>query len=746
MYKQAQSIHQGYVQKSNAIYKNQSLEQFLDDNKEYFSLSVDIVENNKEEYVPIRANISGFFRTYDTKMLQVIVNKIEENKIKENEYKSTHSAPFILTLAGGIKINRGVIVAYYKNEYKDYKDLLLNSVVLIDSARYPDDKIDSIVKDLFSNALASKDGHFDVDSRLYNFFNFLYENDMSAIREYFYEYIKKLYIDYRSDYNMNKELAHFLRRLMYLARSNKDYERYKYLSDYVCYFYSAQLKNVEDYREVAYDYTSSVISFEFYAVRNIENMDYYDVLLSNLMKFIFDLLDNSGYSAINDIFENVIFDYNYYISGDPNQKDILKMQFSYGIIYGLVAMTRKKLTKSDNSKGLRMLINLVDQHFTGVLCLNDAFLYFRQYYHMPSCIQNYYRSLDYKYEKDKYRSHCSWSAIGDVEVLREYIYCYNIRVYNKEKIDSRLIDKDYTSYYKSLLARVKDPITSVLDSLLGINYNDKELIEFLEELIRQCEISEEDYLKSFYIGDETVNNFKNDIILAIEDGNSLTRYLSNCDRFNRLKLKGTNLFGYTQLVDRDMFSGKVAGLDNVARSYGKGIVSGITKDYLKKLDDISETIKIDLSSFINSLNKNEKYVVITSPSNRRIIGKENLNKTSAVICGKKVDLIKLNTAMDTYFIRKRDLPKIDLFKPSAKKNASIENNILCELVDCSKDNSTRKEIQKNAEWLREKGSKEEQLEYLRSKMLIKLLVSYSIKPKTDAKCYKYISSSEDSNV
>ena len=64
---------------------------------------------------------------------------------------------------------------------------------------------------------------------------------MRSLLDISYEYIKKIYIKYYKDIHKNKELAEFLSSLASLAYSNEDYERYKFLSNYIYYF-----RNIRD--------------------------------------------------------------------------------------------------------------------------------------------------------------------------------------------------------------------------------------------------------------------------------------------------------------------------------------------------------------------------------------------------------------------------------------------------------------------------------------------------------------------
>lgn len=732
--KRLMEIHNRNIKNSKKKLKNESIDKFVKDNKKYFSFDVE----NIDDYIPIKANKSGIFKSYSCRSLQAIIDKIEEENGRRKELIVYTKPLMILNLKGGEKVNRGVTVAYCKNDIINYEDSIRNSCLLNDSIPYLDNEINLIINDLFSLAETNIDDNFDSDSRLFNFYNFLYKNNIRSLLDISYEYIRKIYIKYYKDVHKNKELANFLSTLASLAYSNEDYERYRFLSNYIYYCYTEQLKITDDVRKTSYDFTNSLFRYDYYSIKENSDSIYYDVLLSNLMNFLFDLIIKKEFKAINDLFNNVIFDYNGFIDGEPDSYDIIKIQFSFGFIYGLIILSNKDVFNADDKDELKKLIKYIESNFVDIYSQNEAIEYFKKYYNSNSNVHDVYYHFDFKFENKEYRN--SWPGIhvDDIFILKEFIYVFGIGYSNSNDLKSELISKNNKYFYERLLNMVKSDEKSKLETVLDVNFNNSSLISVLEKLVEECKKAEAEYIKNNKISSEKTESFKNIIFKEIENGNELTSYLKGNNKYSIINKRNKRLFGINQIMGRELFFDEVYGLDNISKDYGRAILTGISKDYLKKLDSIAEVIKKDFVKYIDGLNENEKYVIITSPSNWRILNLNNFDDKTIDINNRKIDLIKIPKVRDIYLIKKKDLPKVDMYEPDIKESGTYLNGVYYNLIDCSTNTSARNEIQKNAKWLEEKGSIEEQIEYLKGNCVIKLFISPSIRRIPNSKCYKFV--------
>lgn len=724
-------IHNKNVRFSNKKLKNESLKKFINDNEKYFSIDLDDLEG----YTPIKANKSGIFKFYSCRSLQAIADKIDEDNRKEKELKVYREPLILLNLKGGEKINRGVTIAYCKNDFLNYEESIRNSCIFNDSIPFQDNEINLIINDLFLLAETNIDNDFDSDLRLFNFYDFLYKNGMRSLLDISYEYIRKIYIKYYKDVHKNQELANFLTSLASLAYFNEDYERYKYLNDYIYFCYSGQLEYTNDIRETSFNFTNSLFRYDYYSIKKNSDSIYYDVLISNLLNFLFDLIMRKQFNAIKDLFDNVIFDYNGFIDGEPDSYDIIKIQFSFGFIYGLMVLSNENTFDDDDKEDLKEIVNYIRSNFVDVYSQNEAINYFLKYYNLNSNVHSVYYNFNFKFVNKEYKNSWSGIHIDDVFILKGYIFVFGIGYSNTDDINHILISKDNKLFYERLLESLETQ--SKLESLLDISMNKDSLKKLLEALIKKCKKAESEYIKNNEISTEKTDSFKNTIFKEIEKGNELISYLKENNKYSIVSKRNKRILGFNQIIGRDLFFDNVY-TDYISSDYGRAILTGIAKNYLKKLDSISKVINDDLANYVSNLNKKDEYVIITSPSNWKILNLNNYNDKSTNISGKMIDIIMVPKIRDIYLIKKKDLPKIELFEPDITESGTYENGVYYNLTDCSTNASARTEIQKNTKWLAEKGNVEEQIEYLKGKCVFKLFISPSIRKNPNSKCYKFV--------
>lgn len=727
-------IHNKNISFSNKKLKNESIQKFVKDNAKYFSLDCE----NTDGYVPIKANKSGIFKTYSYKVLQTIIDKIEDDARNGGELIIYDKPLILLNLKGGEKINRGVTIAYCNNHFLSYEDSIKCSCLLNDSIPFPDNEINLIIKDLFSSAENTDDGNFDSDNRLIDYFRFLYKNDMRTLLDISYEYIRKIYVKYYTNKDKNSELARFLSLLSSVAYSNGDYEKFKFLGNYIYYCYSTQLNITNDIRETSYEFSNSLFRYKYYSIKDNNDFIYYDVLMSNFLSFLFDLLAKKEFEAIGDLFQNIIFDYNGFIDDEPDNYDIVKMQFSFGFIYGLIILSDKGILKHEDKKELNSLIYHIKSNFVEVYSQNKVIEYFKEYYNLNSNVQNVYSGFCFKFENKEYRNSWSGVHVDDASIIKEYINVFDIDHSDINTISLKLISKSDKYLYKKIMELIELKEKPKLEKILDINKDNHSLMKVLKKLIEECDAEEAKYIKNNPLSAEKINTFKNKIVETIENGNELIVYLNNNKKYSIVKRKSNRLFGLYQIIDREIFFEDIYGLEGISTNYGHSILNGITKDYLKKLDGSSILIKKDFTNYIKKLDKGVKYVIITSPSNLRNLNITRFNSHTVEISDKKLDLIIISNAKDIYLVKKSDLPKVDLLKPDIVGKGVCDKGIYFELIDCSTNTRIRNKIQKETVWLKEKGTVDDQIEYLKSKCALKLFISPSINKTKNFICYKFV--------
>lgn len=733
-------IHQRDIKNSNKKIKNNKTNEFIKNNNKYFTSEL----NSIDGYIPIKSSKNGVFKCYDCRILQTIVDKIENDKISNREYTPILNPIIVLPLKDREKINHEIPIAYVKKELLYIENDLKNSITFDDSIPYEDNEISLIVRDLYRLEYQNSKIDFSSNVRLLKFYNFLYLNDMHSLLIVSFEYIRKLFVKVYSNYNKNIELVRVMNSLSNLSYSNKDYEHYKFLKDYMYYCFREQLKIKKNKRKVAYDFINTVIRYDYYSAKENNDMVYYDILLANFMNFLFDLLYRKEFDAIEDLFENIIFDYNHIIGDEPDNYDILKMQFSFGFIYGLIVLSDKNIFNKNDKSSLKKIINYIKSSFVDIYDQIDVIYYFKKYYNKFSNIQQIYYNFDIRFEQKKYRNSWSGYRIDDILIIKEYIYLFNIKHSRVDEVKEYLKTKDNRYFYKNLLESVNSNEKSNLEKILDINFDNSDLTIAIEELLKFSKQDEEKFIKENELSEEKINKFKEAIYLKIEKGNELINTLKCNNKYLYSENLNKSYFGFNQFLNRDLFFDDVYGIETIARDYGNAIISGITKNYLKKLDSISKTSNKEFENYIKKLKSPEEYIIITSPLNWRIFEKFNYGEKTIKVGNKKIEVINIPKAKDIYLIKKIYLPEIYFQKIDVKDdNYYIKDNIYYQLIDCSKDKKKREEIQKNTEWLSEKGSKELQIEYLKENCVLKLFVAPLIKRIPYSTCIKFVVTNDD---
>lgn len=731
-----EKIHKKNLKYSSKRLKDEFAEKFVDDNKKYFSMNLD----KKDEYIPIKSNKSGIFKCYSCRALQTLVDSIEEINSKSNKFILESEPLIILSLRGGEKINRGVTIAYCRKNIKGLDDCIRNAILFDDSVPFQDNEINLILNDMFILASKNKVDNYDVDNRLFNLYDFLYKNNMYALLDNSFEYIRKIYINSYNNLHTNKELVKFLSSLSHLAYCNEDFEHYKMLYNYMYCCYNAQLRLSKNVRDTSFDFTNTLFRYDYYSVKDNSDSVYYDVLMSYLLCFLFDLIVKKEFQAIDDLFRNIHFGRNVYMDGDIDDYDIIKIQFSFGFIYGLIILSNKNILKEKDKDNLKRLINNIKYTFIDIYDQEDAIYYYRKYYNKESNVQNTYSNFDFRFEEKRYRNSWSGIHIDDISILKEFIYVFDIDYCRLEDVnDGELISKDDIYSYERLLDMVNSNNKSNLEKILDINFNDKSLINLLEKLIEKCKKVEQEYIKENKLNMDKIYRFKDLIFEEIENGNELMLYLKQNNKYLLSNKKSQRLFGFKQIISRDLFFDEVYGIENISQDYGNSIISSISKEYTKKLDSISEVINKDFREYIKEIKDVENYVIITSPLNWKILDVNRFIGKKIKVGDKEVDLIRISKTKDIYLIKKQDMPILSMQNAKIKSSDKFKKNgIVCKLIDCSTDAKTRSEIQKNTKWLEEEGTKKEQIEFLKGNCVFELFVSPSIRKIPNSKCLKFI--------
>ena len=715
----------------NAKYSNRklpktSMKDIIKEFPKYFSTN----DKKVEGYYKVQSLKNGILKSYNKGPIQNIVDKIEDVLNEKDKYEPITKPIVIFPLEAGSKINRGVTIAYYLKEYKGLEELIRKTLILDDNIPYQDNEINLILRDIFD--MADKDIYnYDNNLRLFNFYEYLYKNNMQSLINISMEYIRTIYIKYRRKYLKNKEFARFLSGLSSLAYKYEDYEHYEIIINYIYYLHRDQLYLTKDTRQVACDFVENTITYKYYVTRKNEDSIYYDEIISVLLRFIFDLLEKRKYDAINDIFENAMFDFTNYNDDELNGHDVVDLQFCFGFIEGLIVLNNKNHFIESDKEPLNRLIEKIETFFVFTYDSVKIIELFQKYYDYYSNVRSVYENFEFYFMNKKYKKSFSIIHIDKMIILKEYLYLFEFTQGNIDSIIEENVSKDDKYFFIKFLEHInsKEEL-SELDRLLDIKFDNKNLIKILEKLIRICKKQEDEFNRKTKLNEEQQKNFQAKMFEELEKGNELIKFLKRENKYIKSEEKGSNPFGINQLIGRELFFKKSYGIDYLVRDFAIVINSAISKKYINKLDSISKKSDKYLEKAINSINNIEDYVIITSPLNRQLFPKYSYSEKMVQVKDKKIDIIELPKVKDIYIVEKESMPVIKMKEIGEEflynDTYIIKNDIAYQLIDCSKNEKLRKEIISNSDWIKEKGTEEEQDEYLKGMCAFKLLVDPTI--------------------
>jgi len=161
---------------------------------------------------------------------------------------------------------------------------------------------------------------------------------------------------------------------------------------------------------------------------------------------------------------------------------------------------------------------------------------------------------------------------------------------------------------------------------------------------------------------------------------------------------------------------------------------------MKKLDKISKKSTESLENTLDKIDNVEDYIIISNYLSTSYFSKFNYdyNDNSITYKDKKISIINIPQIDQIFLLNKKDLPTINFCDFDEEWNQNyIDKSLYYELTDCSQNQSLRKEIIENSEWLKEKGTKDEQDNYLKECCRVRLYLAYTITKEKNAHAIKF---------
>lgn len=713
---------------------------FLKEQEIYFNDETIIKKN--PEYEPIYPLKNGIIGKYDYKKLIDLANYFNNQKITEENYSVDNKNIVYIPNYIGKKISKKEPVFYCLKQYKKIFNNLSDMVIYTDNRLFIDDEIKLINTALFNMASEYEEPDaYDENSRLYNYFKYLYDNKLYGIKSLALVNIEEYYRKIYNNYSKNRQFTKFLDLLSFLAYSNDDYDDFEYINNIELYLYVHQLDEKEtDIKKIAYNFANNMFRFNLYSVKKNLDIRYYDNLMSILLKFIIYLIKTCNYEAINVLLDNILMERINYKNNEFDEYDIINFQFSCGIVYCLIMMSNHNMLKSQFLTTIKRIINYVENFLINLYDAWDATIYFKKYFDKKTCVQKVYNNFDFEFVDHEYQNSWGGLCIDTTIVLKEFLFVFQIHFTNINAIDKKQISRKDKYFYKNLLDLIKSKEPTELDKFLELKYNNSSIVEALNVAINEAENKEKEYNRINKLDDNKVKKFMELIKQNIQKESSFTNSLKKYNKIKESKTKLKEVFGINQLIPRELFFDEVVGYENIANSYSGALNIGIAKEYVKKLENKSTKSTEGFEKVLDRIDNLEDYIIVSHYLSKRYFNKFDYDYKENIIIykNKKIPIINIPQINGIFLLKKDDLPIINFCDFDEEWNSKfINNSLYFEFVDCSENETLRKKIIENSTWLKEKGTIAEQDNYLKECCRIRLYLAYTITQNENATIIKF---------
>jgi len=696
---------------------------------------------SEESYMPIYTNKRGIIKNYNYKKIDSILESIDNISNEETkDYLPKNEPIFVFARQIGDKVEKNSIIGYCLKGYKKYFKDFFNYIVYDENSMYIGDEIKLINENLLEIANNfSEPDDFDNNNKLFNYFNYLYQNDLNGVRKFsIYQLEETARLVYKDKYKNNK-YAVFLNSISSLAYSNDNYDEYQQISRLIFFLYSQQLKiDGNDIKKVAYNFANQYFRYDYFSIKKNSDIRFYDELMSNLLRFIRTLIREKKFDVISILFENILLEHDRHFNDDFDEKDILNLQIATCIIQCLMMLIDTKDVSDEDKKEIINIINWARQYFINTCDAWQIVMNFKKYYNKKSSIQDVYDHLELDFIDHEYLS--SWSGwhIDDKIVLKELLCAFKIRNVFKDSINYDEITKDDKYYFKSLLEIISSTEKTKFEQKLNLNTTNGNLAESLKLVISDAKKKEEEYIKNNQLDKKKLKDFERIIKEKTLKSNQLENYLSSLNKIEQIDFKIKRVCGINQLIPRDVFFEDYGGYENIAEQFGAVFEPAKEKEFINKIDSISKLSETDINEILNITNNIEDYLLITNYINCDNINGYDGYSDFVLINDKKIEIMKIPQIENIYLVDKKYLPKLQYCKFTEEFNKdSIDDSLYYELNDCSKNEKLRNEIIENSSWLSEKGSIDEQHEYLKQQCRIRLFLAFKFCKIKNSKAIKF---------
>ncbi|MBO5529828.1 MAG: hypothetical protein J5970_00325 [Bacilli bacterium] len=709
--------------------KTKSFEQFINNNNDLMSFKTFNKDYYSDNYDIIYSSKNGIIKDINIEKLESIIAAFEKNNnLQYSDYVSPEAPVVVFCSKIGEIITTSDPICYCLKEYKKFFEEIDNCIIFGEYSNI-EKELEIAFSYIFNyGKMFNKKGEFDVNNYLLDTYKFIRNNKLVFIKKNFYQELEMISRDIYKDINKSNSFLRFLNYNSYDCFQTNDFENFKQINNMVLFLYIQQLLFKEtDKKQVVYNFCNNYFIYNYYSYKNKGDLSYYEELLSSLLYLIYILIKEKYFDSIPVIFDNIYFDNKYLISEEISNKDIIDIQFSFGIVKCLILWFEKEdtqLNNKDNYKIFKQLLDWTENSFIGHMRIWDVIKVFKNYYNKISSVQKVYDSFDFT--NHDYKNHWGGWLIDNNSVLRELIYSFDLYDDSLDKNDFDDISKDDMYFYKNILNIFDNDSKSKYEEKLDLKYNNKIVIELLKQAYENSREKVNEFNKTNDLDKNKLKEFKDIIINKLNSNNIFVEKLKEYGKVITTEKNIKNVLGINNIINRDIFFANV-NYDILKDDIVRAFDNGIYKKYVKILESISVLSNNGIEKELSKINQDD-YVLIT---NNYFIFK-NSNSIS------NIEKIILPYSNYSYLIKKENLPEIEYCKfDSSFSKRYIKNHVFYKLDDLSNKNKLRESIINSTDWLSSKGDKYQQDEFLKERCRLQIYLSIRINKIKDSKAISF---------
>ena len=656
-------------------------------------------------------------------------------------YVSKHKDIVYIPNNIGKKVHKKEPIFYCLKEYVNIFKNIADTVIYKDNRLYIDDEVKLIHNCLFEIASEFKEPDvFDNNNQLLNYFKFLYNEKLYDIRLLAIENLEEMYRKVYNNFSENRQFCSFLNSLSYLAYSNSEFEDFKTINDLELLLFIRQFdEDTADKKLIAYNFANYVFRFNIYSAKQNSDIKYYDNLISILFRFIIYLIKTNNYDAIDVLLDNISLESINYRDNKLDKYDKINFQFSCGIVYALMLISTHEILNNSYKASIENIINYLKNYLINLYNAWDTIEYFKELFDQENYIQKAYKHLDFEFIKHKYKN--SWGGwyIGSTKILKEFLFVFNINFVDLINLDKNQIKRE-DKYFLEELLKLMNSDNSALDNYLNIKYDNSMVIQALEIAIKEATEKEKEYNRINQIDVDKVKKFKELIKQNMQKDSSFMNKLKKYNKLQKSKKKLKKVYGFNQLIPRELFFSEIVGYESVAQNYCGTLDIGIEKEYIRKIDSNSKKIEDSFEDTLKNLENIQDYIIITNYLNKSYTDKFEYNYVENTITynDKAIPIINIPQVNGLYLLKQQDLPTLYFCEFDDEWNCeNIDDSLYCELVDCSTNETVRNEIIEKSDWIKEKGDYNDQVNFLKEHCRLRLFLAYTINIEKNVSIFKF---------